>query len=178
MLSSLSQQTSLLCVCLLPTLADGLGYQSTLTYLAAVAHWHRTMGFCNPAATCSNPCLQLILRGIWRVKARVPPRQVRHPITTSMLSRLCKSALHLTNGQDAVMFRAAMSLAFFGCLRVSEFTFPEQPGKRDSYPQLGDVLSLVLISRLPSPAVQDGPVLPWCPNCSHPLSPRSNMCLH
>ena len=120
-------------------LSRWVGYQSTLTYLAAVAHWHRTMGFCNPAATCSNPRLQLILRGIRRVKARVPPRQVRHPITTSMLSCLCKSALHFTDGQDAVMFRAAMSLALFGCLRVSEFTFPERPGKRDSYPQLGDV---------------------------------------
>ena len=45
-------------------LSRRVSYQFTLTYLATVTHWHRTMGFCNPAATCSNPHLQLILRGI------------------------------------------------------------------------------------------------------------------
>ena len=128
-------------VCLFATfLSRKVGYQTVKTYLTALSCWHKSNGYPDPAVGATNPQLQLIIRGIRRVKARIPPQRVRQPITISMLKHLCRAVPKLgLNGNDAMMFQAAMSFAFFGCLRISELTFSESTGRRDANPQLRDI---------------------------------------
>ena len=57
-------------VCLFATfLSRKVGYQTVKTYLAALSCWHKSNGYPNPAVSATNPQLQLIMRGIRRVKS-------------------------------------------------------------------------------------------------------------
>lgn len=103
------------------SLSRGATYQTVKTYLAAISSHHKQLGWQDPVS--GNPQLQLLTRGIRRVKAHQTSRRVRQPITLVMLRDLCKAIRHLKlHTQDKAMLRSALTLAFFGCLRVSEFT--------------------------------------------------------
>ena len=91
-------------------------------YLAGVSFLHHVKGLRSPVT--GNPTLRLLLRGIRRSQTTVPPSKCRLPITPRILARLWRSAQRNSSlqQQDRLMFQAAMSVAFFGFLRVGEFT--------------------------------------------------------
>ena len=73
-----------------------------------------------------NTILKLVLRGIQRKQTQSQCRTPRLPITPQILADLLK---HLgcdstIPSQDRLMLKAAMSLAFFGFLHISELTVP------------------------------------------------------
>ena len=83
---------------------------------------HLVEGLWSPVS--GNPTLRLLLSGIRCSQASFPPRRYKQTITPRILARLLKSARDSRSlqQQDRQMFQAAMSLAFFGFLRVGEFT--------------------------------------------------------
>ena len=98
--------------------ARRLAPSSVSVYLAAVRSLNIDRGFPDPMV--STPRLHRLIRGIKRSAA--PSRLSRLPITAPLLSVIHRSlALDLF---DHRMFWAACCLAFFGFLRVAEFTCP------------------------------------------------------
>ena len=96
------------------------------TQLQAVGSFHRQHGLPDP--TRHNHRLKLVLRGATRVHSlnKTVDGHKRHPITHKLLAmllgRLKKSQSY--NKQDKRMLSAAFTLAFYGFLRISEFTSP------------------------------------------------------
>eukprot|EP00731_Ephydatia_muelleri_P017297 Em0010g395a len=78
-----------------------------------------------------NQILRLLLRGIQRSNLASSPKSCcRHPITPGILAKLLSSshASRSPRSQDKRMFQAAATLAFFGFLRIGEFTAtPHRP---------------------------------------------------
>lgn len=101
-------------------LARSIKYSSIKGYLAAVRHFHIRRGFELDLNKCLR--LQLVCRGIKRSQGTNLTR-VRLPITIKHL-RLFHSllAISYTSNYDSVMIWAAMTLAFFGFLRLGELT--------------------------------------------------------
>ena len=100
-------------------LAKSIKYPSIKTYLAAVRHYHIRHGFTLHMHKMLR--LQLVLRGIKRSQG--DQIRVRLPITIHHLKlfRLLL-AIPSTTHFDSVMIWAAMTLAFFGFLRLGELT--------------------------------------------------------
>ena len=93
-----------------------LAPSSVSSYIAAVRSWHIDLGAPDPTSGATR--LARFLRGIRR--SRTSPAVVRLPITNRlMLVRQSALAVPLF---DYIMFWAACCTAFFGFLRVSEFT--------------------------------------------------------
>ena len=93
-----------------------LAPSSVSSYIAAVSSWHIDVGA--PYPTSGATRLARLLRGIRR--SRTSPAFIRLPITNSLMLVL-QSALAVPL-VDHIMFWAACCTAFFGFLRVSEFT--------------------------------------------------------
>jgi len=87
-------------------------------YLSAVRSWHVDNGYGDP--TIGRLQLERVVRGAQRIGSQ--PRQVRLPLTIEILRRIW--AVEVDQGWDDVMFRAAISLGFFGFLRLGELTLP------------------------------------------------------
>ena len=68
--------------------------------------------------------LRYLLRGIKRAQGLVHVRPVRVPVTRAMLGEVIRGVGMFYPFGDAQMLVAALSLAFFGLLRVSEYTSP------------------------------------------------------
>ena len=69
--------------------------------------------------------LYYLLRGISRAQAScMPPKPKRIPISLAHLRSLFQYADSLASPLDSACFKAAFTLAFFGLLRISEFTCP------------------------------------------------------
>jgi integrase len=105
-------------------LSTSLRLPTIRVYLAAVSFLHHVGGHRSPVS--GNTILKLVLRGIQRKQTQSQSRTPRLPITPQILADLLK---HLgcdstIPSQDILMLKAAMSLAFFGFLRVSELTVP------------------------------------------------------
>eukprot|EP00731_Ephydatia_muelleri_P009454 Em0005g40a len=105
-------------------LSTSLRLPTIRVYLAAVSFLHHIGGHRSPVS--GNTILKLVLRGIQRKQTQSQCRTPRLPITPQILADLLK---HLgcdstIPSQDRLMLKAAMSLAFFGFLRVSELTVP------------------------------------------------------
>ena len=103
-------------------LARPIKYSSIKGYLAAVRHFHIRQGFVLDLNKCLR--LQIVCRAIKRSQGTKLTR-VRLPITIKHL-RLFHSllAISYTPNNDSVMLWAAMTLAFFGFLRLGVFFFP------------------------------------------------------
>ena len=106
-------------------LSQSLSTPTIKVYLSAVGSFHRRQGFKDP--THHNPQLKMVLRGTQQANLDRPSHP-RQPITRAVLHRLlyqvrysCKLHKH-----DKRMLTAAFLLAFFGFLRVSEFTIPSR----------------------------------------------------
>ena len=99
-------------------LAQSLSPASVVVYLASVRSLHIDQGFPDP--TLHTPRLRRVIQGIRRSASRSRPP--RRPITRPILQAIHAILAHATPATDALMFWAACCVAFFGFLRVSEFT--------------------------------------------------------
>ena len=98
---------------------ERLSYPTIQVYLSAVRHSQVIAGKPLPIAT---PRLDYVLKGIRRSKATTCQSKERLPITFPIMIRLhTVFSKHSGNYRD-VMIWAACCLAYFGLLRVSEFT--------------------------------------------------------
>ena len=100
-------------------LAKTIKHTSIKNYLAAVRHFHIRNGF--PLDCQKMSRLQLVLRGIKRSQG--DEKRVRLPITIHHLKLFhMMLAIPVTTHFDSIMFWAAITLAFFGFLRLGELT--------------------------------------------------------
>ena len=90
-------------------------------YVAAVSHLYLTKGLSSP--TSNNPMLSLAIRGIQHLQDPAHLRPRRQPLTNAILVQMLGllDSDHLQT-HDMLMVKAALTLEFFGFLRVSEFT--------------------------------------------------------
>ena len=100
-------------------LAKNIKHSSIKIYLAAVRHFHIRQGFRLNFQKTSR--LQLVLRGIKRSQGG--EIQIRLPITIHHM-KLFHLLLSIpsTENYNSIMISAAMTLAFFGFLRLGELT--------------------------------------------------------
>ena len=102
-------------------LSSSVSHQTIKCYLAAVRSLHIEQGLGDPLANTLR--LERVLRGIKRSQAsRGPPRPPRLPVTKDTML-IIRSMLDLSI-PDSCMLWAAACTAWFGFLRVSEFTCP------------------------------------------------------
>ena len=97
-------------------------------YLSAISSWHQQNGYKSP--TSHNPMLNLIVKGARKQHAlKSNHKSTRQPITAKilkhMLQEVRKPSYYLCQ-HDKRMLAAAFTLAFFGLLRISEFTVPSK----------------------------------------------------
>ena len=100
-------------------MARSVQYTTIKNYLSAVKNYHSSHGYELPLSNFLH--LRLILRGIKRSQGH--QSKVRRPITLQLLN-LFYHLLNVqrTNNRDSLMLWAAMTLAFFGFLRIGELT--------------------------------------------------------
>lgn len=109
-------------------LSRSLSPATIKVYLSSVSAWHQLHGYKSP--TRHSPILRLIMKGAKKRYAHMGSRRpTRQPLTTNILKdviqQLRAPTCHLCK-HDKCMLAAAFTLAFFGLLRVSEFTVPSK----------------------------------------------------
>ena len=103
--------------------AARLRYSTLKVYVAALKFINTFLGW--NSSQVSSDRLYYIMRGIRRTQSlTLPPRPRRTPIALAHLRQLFAHVDLTRTYIDARCFRAAFTLAFFGLLRVSEFTCP------------------------------------------------------
>ena len=100
-------------------MARSVQYTTIKNYLSAVKNYHSSHGY--ELHLFNFLRLRLILRGIKRSQGQ--QSKVRRPITLQLLN-LFYHLLNVqrTDNRDSLMLWAAMTLAFFGFLRIGELT--------------------------------------------------------
>ena len=96
-------------------------------YMAAVRHAHITAGHHTIFDSQLTPRVQQLLKGIHKEISTTKPTRPRLPITPNIMVAI-KNILHQQPTYQSTMLWAACCTAFFGFLRVSEFTVPSQRG--------------------------------------------------
>ena len=96
-------------------------------YISAVSYLHHMNGHRSPAS--SNPMIKLLVQGVEGSMPAAHLKPKRQPITNKMLGQML-SQLDRDHkpSHDRLMLKAAITLGFFGLLRVSKFTVPNQHG--------------------------------------------------
>ena len=94
-------------------------------YMAAVRHAHITAGHHMIFDSQLTPRVQQLLKGIQKEFCITKPTRPRLPITPNIMAAI-KRILHQQLTYQSTMLWAACCTAFFGFLRVSEFTVPSQ----------------------------------------------------
>ena len=105
---------------------EHISYKTIKVYLSAVRHMHVAAGMYSQFSQQLTPHLQLTLKGIQRsqaISSSQPPRQhllITLQLLQSIYQHLSQQPQHYNN----ILTWAVCCLAFFGFLRVSEFTVP------------------------------------------------------
>ena len=111
----------------------GLSYATIKVYLAAVRYLHTTAGHHNTYDSHFTPRIQHLLKGIHKESARLRPPKNRLPVTIKIMKRIKKFLSKQAETYQSKLLWAACCIAFFGILRVSEFTVPSQYGYDQDY---------------------------------------------
>ena len=104
---------------------QGLTHATIKVYLSAVRNLHVKAGLHIEFAAQLTPRLEMVLRGIKKDKSLTAPRP-RLPITIEIMRKIKETLSLSPSDHDNIMMWAACALAFFGFLRCSEFTVPNQ----------------------------------------------------
>ena len=108
-------------------LADQNLSSSTIqVYLSAVRNAHVAKGHYNQFKSQLTPRLYQVIKGIQKTQCVTKSPKTRQPITFKILEGVRSVLLKHPCTQDDLMIWAACCIAFFGLLRVSEFTTPTQ----------------------------------------------------
>ena len=100
-------------------MARSVQYTTIKNYLSAVKNYHSSHGYELHLPNFLR--LRLTLRGIKRSQGH--QSKVRRPITLQLLNLFYHFLnLQCTDNRDSLMLWAAMTLAFFGFLRIGELT--------------------------------------------------------
>ena len=103
-------------------LSHRVGVKSIKVYLCGIQHWSLMFGFDNKLSAMLR--LPYVLRGIRRRQGSTHTRPPRLPITLAHLRCILHYLRVSLPPYDCTMLTAAVLTAFFGLLRVSEYTSP------------------------------------------------------
>ena len=103
-----------------------VGFKTIKVYLAGI-QYHSIMAGYNEHIN-SMHSLYYLLRGIRRTQGNNHSRPSRDPITVTQLHQLLDYIKRQFGRFDATMLSSAVTLAFFGLLRVSEYTSASRVG--------------------------------------------------
>lgn len=105
---------------------EGLAYQTIKVHLSAVRNLHTSAGLHIEFDKQLTPKLEQVLRRIRQEAAtkNLPPTQL--PITIELMARILKILREEPTNPQHILLWTACCTAFFGLLRVSEFTIPSQ----------------------------------------------------
>ena len=120
---------SLLCSFITFLAIHNLSYTTikTYMYLSAVRYLHLCYGLLEPRAS-PTPKLDLVSRGICRLKALESHARPRLPITPPILRQIRALWSGSADNFDTIMLWAASTLCFFGFFRVGKITAPSDRG--------------------------------------------------
>ena len=104
------------------SLASRVGYKAIKTYLAGVQYWSKLQG-CNLLMKFMHR-LKYVMSGIRRMQGKAFEKGTRPAITWDMLQCICAFIFRTELPHDRDMLTSAVLLAYFGLLRVSEYTCP------------------------------------------------------
>ena len=99
-----------------------LSYSTIQVYLSAVRYYHMANQEYSISATSMTPRMTQVLKGIRKSQALVQTRRDRQPITFPIMQRLQSVFVKYPSSYFNAMIWAACCSAYFGLLRVSEFT--------------------------------------------------------
>ena len=101
---------------------QNLSYGTIQVYLSAVRYYHIANQEYSISTTSTTPRMTQVLKGIRKSQALVQTRRDRQPITFPIMQRLQSVFVKYPSTYFNTMIWAACCLAYFGLLRVSEFT--------------------------------------------------------
>ena len=114
---------------------QGYAASTTATYISAIGYYHKVNGYYDPT---ENFIIRQMLEGFRRKNPN--KADLRQPITLQMLRKIMSSLdMVCFSHFEAVAFKAAFSIAFFGFMRVGELAAESLNNVQDSVLSLEDI---------------------------------------